>query len=161
MWILFVHVGSDPSFEAEVAARLRKRPPEENMPTSVEVAPVSKKMLWAGRILSSLPVLLFVFTGMFSLLKPALAAQGFAHYGYPHGSLLGITIVELACAIIYTIPRTAALGAILMTGYLGGATATHARIGEPFYLPIVVGIVVWIGQYLRDERLRALIPLRD
>jgi hypothetical protein len=75
--------------------------------------------------------------------------------------LLGITIVELACAIIYTIPRTAALGAILMTGYLGGATATHARIGEPFYLPIVVGIVVWIGLYLRDERLHALVPLRD
>lgn len=131
------------------------------MPTSVEVAPVSKKMLGAGRILSSLPVLLFVFTGMFSLLKPALAAQGFAHYGYPDGSSLGITIVELACAIIYTIPRTAALGAILMTGYLGGAPATHARIGEPFYLPIVVGIVVWIGLYLRDERLRALIPLRN
>jgi hypothetical protein len=132
-----------------------------NMPTSVEVAPVSKKMLGLGRILSSLPVLLFVFTGMFSLLKPALAAQGFAHYGYPDGSLLRIPIVELACAIIYAIPRTAVLGAILMTGYLGGATATHLRVGEPFYLPIVVGIVVWIGLYLRDERLRALIPLRD
>ena len=70
-------------------------------------------------------------------------------------------LVELACAIIYAIPRTAVLGAILMTGYLGGATATHLRVGEPFYLPIVVGIVVWIGLYLRDERLHALVPLRD
>jgi hypothetical protein len=62
---------------------------------------------------------------------------------------------------VYAIPRTAVLGAILMTGYLGGATATHARVGEPFYLPIIVGIVVWLGLFLRDARLRALIPVRD
>jgi hypothetical protein len=121
----------------------------------------SKKMVWTGRILSALPVLLFFFTGTFCLLKPAAAAQGFALYGYPDGAMLRMTIVELACAIVYAIPRTAVLGAILMTGYLGGATATHARVGEPFYLPIIVGIVVWIGLYLRDTRLRALVPLRD
>ncbi|MFZ1049615.1 MAG: DoxX family protein [Candidatus Sulfotelmatobacter sp.] len=131
------------------------------MKTTVETTPVSKKMLWAGRVLSSLPVLLFAFTATFCLLNPAAAAQGFAHYGYPDGAMLPITFVELACAIVYAIPRTAVLGAILMTGYLGGATATHARVGEPFYLPIIVGIVVWLGLFLRDARLRALIPVRD
>jgi hypothetical protein len=131
------------------------------MKTTVETTPASKKMLWAGRILSSLPVLLLVFTGTFCLLNPAAAAQGFAHYGYPDGAMLRITFVELACAIVYAIPRTAVLGAILITGYLGGATATHARVGEPFYLPIIVGIVVWLGLFLRDARLRALIPVRD
>jgi len=131
------------------------------MKTTVETTPVSKKMLWAGRVLSSLPVLLFAFTATFCLLNPAAAAQGFAHYGYPDGAMLRITFLELACAIVYAIPRTAVLGAILMTGYLGGATATHARVGEPFYLPIIVGIVVWLGLFLRDARLRALIPVRD
>ncbi len=131
------------------------------MPTNVEIAPGSKKILWAGRIISALPVLLFFFTVAFGLLNPAAAAQGFAHYGYPSGAMLGITIAELASAILYAVPRTAVLGAILMTGYMGGATATHVRVGEPFYLPIIVGAVVWIGLYLRDERLRALIPLRD
>jgi hypothetical protein len=95
------------------------------------------------------------------LLKPALAAQGFAHYGYLGGSLLRILCVELACAILYAIPRTSVLGAILLTGYLGGATATHMRVGEPFFIPLGVGIVVWLGLFLRDERIRALIPLRS
>ena len=131
------------------------------MKTTVETTPASKKMLWAGRVLSSLPVLLFAFTATFCLLNPAAAAQGFAHYGYPDGAMLRISLVELACAIVYAIQRTAVLGAILMTGYLGGATATHARVGEPFYLPIIVGIVVWLGLFLRDARLRALIPVRD
>jgi len=131
------------------------------MSTTVGTTHVSKKTLWTGRILSALPVLLFFFTMAFALLNPAAASQGFAHYGYPSGAMLGITIAELASAILYAIPRTAVLGAILMTGYLGGATATHVRVGEPFYLPIIVGAVVWIGLYLRDERLRALIPLRS
>jgi hypothetical protein len=74
--------------------------------------------------------------------------------------MLRIVVVEIACAIVYAIPRTSVLGAILMTGYLGGATATHVRVGEPPFLAILVGIVVWAGVYLRDERLRALIPWR-
>jgi hypothetical protein len=106
---------------------------------------VTKTGLWAGRILSTLAILLFAFTAMFGLLKPAAAMQGFVHYGYPDSAMLRITIVELACAVIYAIPRTSVLGAILLTGYLGGATATHVRL----------------GLYLRDERLRALVPLRS
>lgn len=120
---------------------------------------VSKKALWTGRILSALPVLLFLFTASFTFLKPEVAMQGFAHYGYPPNSALRIVIVEVACAVVYAIPQTSVLGAILMTGYLGGATATHVRAGEPFYLPIIVGIVLWLGLFLRDQRLRALLPL--
>jgi len=131
------------------------------MPTGTQSAPTSTGMLWAGRILSALPVLLMVFTGAFGLLKPAFAAQGFAKYGYPAGDLTPILIVEIACAILYAIPRTSVLGAILLTGYLGGATATHVRAGEAFYLPVVVGVVIWVGLYLRDERVRALVPLRS
>ena len=130
------------------------------MQSAIQPAPVSKASLWTGRILSTLAVLLFVFTAMFSLLKPAAAMQGFVHYGYPESALLRIAIVEILCAIVYAIPRTAVLGAILLTGYLGGATATHVRVGEPPILAIIVGIVVWLGLYLRDRRLRALIPLR-
>jgi DoxX-like protein len=74
---------------------------------------------------------------------------------------LGLGIVELACTVIYIIPRTSVLGAILLTGYLGGAVATHLRIGEPYFMPIIFGVLVWGGLFLRDERLRALIPLRS
>ncbi|MGA7694579.1 MAG: DoxX family protein [Candidatus Sulfotelmatobacter sp.] len=131
------------------------------MQPTIQNAPASGTGLWAGRILSGLAVALFIVTGSFALLKPAMATQGFAHYAYPDGVLQRIIATELLCALIYAVPRTSVLGAILLTGYLGGATATHVRVGEPFYLPIIVGIVVWLGLYLRDERLRALIPLRD
>lgn len=131
------------------------------MQSATQAAPVSKTSLWAGRILSALPVLLFAFSGMFALLKPAAAMQGFAHYGYPDGAMLRITVVEIACAIVYAIPRTSILGAILMTGYLGGATATHVRVGEPPFLPIIAGVLVWGGLFFRDGRVRALIPLRS
>lgn len=120
----------------------------------------SKTGLWIGRILSGLAIILFLSSGAFGLLKPALAAQGFAKYGYPDGSMLRLTIVEIACALIYAIPQTSVFGAILLTGYLGGATATHVRVGEPFFLPVIVGIVVWLGLFLREGRLRALLPLR-
>jgi hypothetical protein len=130
------------------------------MQSAIQAAPISKTSLWSGRILSALALLVFAFSGMFVLLKPAAAMQGFVHYGYPDGAMLRIIVVEIACAIVYAIPRTSVLGAILLTGYLGGATATHVRVGEPFFLPIIVGIAVWAGLYLRDARLRALIPLR-
>jgi hypothetical protein len=130
------------------------------MQSTTQTAPPSRVSLWAGRILSALPVLLFIFSGMFGLLKPDAAMQGAIRYGYPPGAMVRITIVELLCAIVYAIPRTSVLGAILLTGYLGGATATHVRVGEPFFLPIIVGVVVWGGLFFRDERVRALIPVR-
>jgi hypothetical protein len=131
------------------------------MPTATQITPTSKTMLWAGRIISALPVLLMVFFGAFGLLNRAAVAPGFAHYGYPEGDLVPICIVEIICAIIYAIPQTSVFGAILLTGYLGGATSTHVRAGEPFYFPIIVGILVWLGLFLRDARLRALVPLKS
>ena len=86
--------------------------------------------------------------------------EGFVRLGYPESLTLGIGIVELACAVVYVIPQTSVLGAILLTGYLGGATATHVRIGEPFFMPIVLGVLIWGGLFLREDRLRALLPLR-
>ena len=121
---------------------------------------VSKKMLWAGCIISVLPVLMLLFSGVMKLMKPPSVVEGFVRLGYPEGLALGIGVVELACAALYVIPRTSVLGAILLTGYLGGATATHVRIGEPFFAPIVLGVLVWGGLFLRDARLRALLSLR-
>lgn len=118
----------------------------------------SKTSLWCGRILSSLAALLFVVSGLFSLLKPAAVATAFAHYGYPDGSLARIAVVEIVCAIVYAIPRTSVLGAILLTGYLGGATATHLRAGEPFFIPIIVGVVVWLGLFLLRRTIACLGP---
>ena len=131
------------------------------MQSGTQTAPISKKMLWAGRIISALPVLLMVFGGVFGVLKPAVAVPGFLHYGYPERVFLPICILEIVCAVVYAIPRTSVLGAILLTGYLGGATATHVRVGDPlFFVPAILGVLVWGGLYLRDARLRGLIPLR-
>lgn len=124
-------------------------------------APVSKKMLWAGRILSTLPVLMLLFSAAMKFVRPPEMAEGFAHLGYPLSLALGLAILEVACTLLYVIPRTSVLGAILLTGYLGGATATHLRVGDPFFAPVVLGVLVWAGLYLRDVRLRALLPLRS
>ena len=123
-------------------------------------APVSKKMRWAGYSISALPVLMLLFSGVMKLVKPASVVEGFVRLGYPESLALGIGIVELACAALYVIPRTSVLGAILLTGYLGGATATHLRIGEPFFAPVLLGVMVWGWIFFRDARLRALLPLR-
>ena len=132
------------------------------MHAATQSAPASRTMLWAGRIISALPVLLLVFSAVMKLLKPAPVVQGFARYGYPESQILLIGILELSCSIIYAIPRTSVLGAILLTGYLGGATATNVRVGDPsFYATVTLGIFVWLRLYLRDARLHALLPLRS
>jgi hypothetical protein len=123
-------------------------------------ASASKKMIWAGRIVSALPIAFLLFSGALKLAQPKEVLEEFTRLGYGEGIAVGLGIVEIACAIIYAIPQTAVLGAILLTGYLGGATATHVRIGDPFYGPIIFGVLVWLGLFLRDERLRALLPLR-
>ena len=87
--------------------------------------------------------------------------EGFKKSGYPEGVLLGLGIVELTCTILYLIPQTAVLGAILLTGYMGGAIATHLRMGEPYAFQIVFGVLIWGGLYLREPRLRAILPLRS
>jgi hypothetical protein len=124
-------------------------------------APVSKMALWSGRIISALVALMMVMSGVMKLVKPPFVEESFVHLGYDDSVALGLGIVEVGCALVYLIPRTSVLGAILLTGYLGGATATHLRIGEPYFFPILLGVLAWLGLFLRDVRLRALIPLRS
>jgi hypothetical protein len=128
---------------------------------TTQTAPVSKSVLWAGYIMSALPALLLIFSAIMKLMKPQPVLDGFTHYGYPEKMIIPLGIVELVCTVIYLIPCTSVLGAILLTGYLGGAVATTARVGDAFFMQVVVGILVWGGLYLRDPRLRALIPLRS
>ncbi len=121
---------------------------------------VSRKALWAGWIIGVLPVLMLVMSGTMKLLKPPEVVEGFQHLGYPEHLALALAIVELACTLLYLIPQTCVLGAILLTGYLGGAIASHVRLGEAWLVPVALGVLVWLGLFLRDPRLRALIPLR-
>ena len=130
------------------------------MESDAQTVPGSKMLLWAGRIASALAVVAFVMSGVMKLMKTAEILESFAKFGYPESVILGLGIVELACAALYVIPRTSVLGAVLLTGYLGGAVATHLRVGESYVPPIIVGVLVWGGLFLRDSRLRELLPLR-
>src|SRR5258708_3348930 len=126
-----------------------------------QTARISKKKLWAGRIISALPVLLLLFSGVMKLLKPPSVMQGFAGYGYPESLIVIIGLLEIACTVVYAIPRTSILGAILLTAYLGGATATNVRVGNPaFIMTTILGVLLWLGVYLRDDLRHALIHLR-
>lgn len=120
----------------------------------------SKKIIIIGWIMSILPALLFLFSATMKLVHPPQLDEGFAHMGIPVSHALGLGVLELTCTIIYLVPRTAIIGAILLTGYLGGAIQTHLRVGDPFIAQFIFGVVLWGGLYLRDTRLRALIPLR-
>jgi hypothetical protein len=125
----------------------------------------SKKSLWAGRILSGLVVLFLIPDGIIKFIKPAPVLEAFAHVGWPVSLANTLGILLLTCAATYLFPRTSVLGAILLTGYLGGAVATHLRVGDPLFshilFPTYLGVLLWLGLYLRDERLRVLIPLRS
>src|SRR2546421_4198917 len=128
-----------------------------------ETAPVSKKMLWIGRIISALPVLFLLMDGVMKLIKPAMVVDATVQLGYRETVILPLGIVLLGCTILYIIPRTCIFGAILLTGYLGGAVASHVRVGEgpfPVLFPVILGVLLWGGLWFRDERVRALIPLR-
>ena len=128
------------------------------MPSSTHAAPISKGMLWGGRIVSALVTLFMLFDGVIKVMKLAPAVEGTVRLGYPPSVVFPIGIVALVCTILYAIPRTSTLGAILLTGYLGGATATQVRVGSSAFLfPVAVGVLAWLGLYLRDTRLRGLI----
>jgi hypothetical protein len=133
---------------------------------SVEAAAVdatprpSRKVYWIGWVMSVLPCLMLLFSAAMKFAQPPAVIEGFKHLGWPERLAVPIGILELACTIVYLVPQTAVLGAILLTGYLGGAMATHIRLGEPFITHIVFGVVIWGGIFLRDPRLRALIPLQ-
>jgi hypothetical protein len=133
------------------------------MQTVAQTTSVSKKAVWAGRIISWLPALFLLLDAVFKLIKPAPGVEATVLLGYPEGVIVGLGIVLLLCTILYLIPITSVLGAILLTGYLGGAVATHVRVGESLFsivFPIIFGVLLWFGLYLRDPRLLSLIPLR-
>jgi hypothetical protein len=131
----------------------------KDMADTIQRAPTSKAGVWAGRIISALVVLLF--DSSIKVLKLAAAVEGTVPAGYPASVVRPIGIVLLACILLYVIPRTAILGAILLTGYLGGATASMVCLSNPgFLFPVAVGVLAWLGIFLRDAQLRVLIPLR-
>lgn len=124
---------------------------------------ISKKILWTSYVLSVLPSLLLLLDGVSKLFKPAPVVEATVQLGYPESSIVVMGIVLIISTILYLIPRTSVLGAILLTGYLGGAAATHLRVGNSLFnmlFPVFFGALLWGGIYLRDARLRSLIPLR-
>lgn len=128
------------------------------MDSTPKNSPVSNKNLWIGRLVSAAPVLMLVMSGVMKIARTEEVVKGFADW--PAGSAVTIGIVELACTVLYLIPRTAVLGALLLTAYLGGATAVSVRMGASFIFPVALGVLVWGGLYWREPRLHALMPLR-
>src|SRR5882724_12948384 len=134
------------------------------MQSSTQTKPVSKSTMWAGRIISALPILFLLMDGVMKLVKPRVVVEATVQLGYPESVIVGLGVVLLTCTVLYMIPATSVLGAILLTGYLGGAVATHVRVGEGLFsvlFPVIVGVLIWLGLYLRGDRLRTLVPLRS
>jgi hypothetical protein len=131
--------------------------------TDAEIQP-SKKALWTGRVLSGLAALFLLFDAVMKLLQHPAVLEGTQKLGYPVSAAFGLGVVLLSCLVVYLVPRTSALGAVLLTGYLGGAVATHVRVGDPLFshilFPIYVATFLWLGLWLRETRLRAVLPLR-
>ena len=125
---------------------------------------VVKRDLWIGRVLSGLAVLFLTFDAALKLLRLPMAIEGTSQLGYPAGVVLPLGLVQVVCLVLYVVPRTSVLGAVLWTGYLGGAIATHVRLGNPLFthvlFPVYVALLLWGGLWFRDGRLRALLPLR-
>jgi len=135
------------------------------MVASTQTLPnVSPKSLWASRVMRGLVVLFLLLDSGIHLAVPAPVVQAMTQLGFPVGMAVGLGVVELICTALYVIPATSILGAILLTGYLGGAVAAHLRVGNPIFeaiiFPAIVGALLWGGLLLIDERLRALVPLR-
>ena len=134
------------------------------MAANVQVASLPAKGVWAGRVVSWLPALFLLLDGVAKLFKPAPVIEGTVKLGYSESVIIPLGIVLIACTVLYLIPRTAVLGAILLTGYLGGAVATHVRVNESWFsifFAVTFGALLWLGLYLRDARLRELVPLRS
>jgi DoxX-like family len=133
------------------------------MQSDTQTAPTSTAMRWTGRIMSALPALFLLFDGGMKLVKPEFVVKATKDLGYQEDIILPLGIVLVACTVLYLIPRTSVLGAILLTGYLGGAVATHVHHRDgwfPISFPVIFGALLWGGLVLRDARLRALLPLR-
>lgn len=124
---------------------------------------ISNKRLWAGRIMSGLPTLFLLMDGSMKLYKPQAVVEATVQMGYRESAILGLGVVLVLSTLLYLLPRTAILGAILLTGYLGGAVASQVRVGAVAFniiFPVLIGALLWGGLWLRDRRLQGLIPLR-
>lgn len=121
---------------------------------------MSIKLMWVGRVISGLLALLFTMSAAMKLMGGAEVMEGSAHMGLPESLRVPLGILEFSRVAVYLIPATSVTGAILLTGYIGGAIVTHLRVGEPVFVQIALGTLIWLGLYLREQRLTALIPLR-
>ena len=134
------------------------------MQSDTQPPAVSKGVLWTGRVMSALSALFLIFDGAMKLVKPAFVVEATVALGYSEGVILPLGVVLLLCTALYLVPRTSVLGAILLTGYLGGAVATQVHHGDGAFeilFPVIFGALVWGGLVLRDARLRALVPWRS
>jgi len=118
------------------------------------------KVVWVSWVISVLICLMFLFSAFLKIKGGPEVLQGMGHLGMGPELLTPLAIVEISCVVLYLIPATSVLGAILLTGYIGGAICTHLRVGDPFYVQILLGVLVWLALYLREDRLKPLIPLR-
>jgi len=118
------------------------------------------KLVWTGRVLSVLSASAFLMSAVMKLSGGPDLDKGMEHLGLPGSMVLPLALLELTCVVVYLIPLTSVLGAVLLTRYLVGAICTHWRVGDPFFVQVLLGMVVWLGLYLREDRLRGLLPLR-
>lgn len=139
--------------------------PNAKISTGGEPGFPGRGITWTGRVMSAVAALFLTLDGVMKLVKPAVVVEGTVQLGYHENVIIGLGIVLLAAVALYLAPRTAVLGAILLTDYLGGAVATHVRVGNPLFshvlFPVYFGVLIWGGLWLRDDRLRLLFPLRN
>ena len=130
----------------------------------MQTEPSSRAMVWTGRVQTTLAVLFFLLDGVMKLVKPSFVVEATTKMGYPENVIIPLGVVLLTCTVLYLIPQTAVLGAILLTGYLGGAVASHVRAEDGAFgivFPVIFGGLVWGGLVLRDQRVRAVVPWRS
>lgn len=133
------------------------------MPADTQTDSLSRQRLMTGRVISVLPIIFLLMDGVMKLFKPGPVLRATLELGYPENTIVGVGILLIACTVLYIIPRTCILGAILLTAYLGGAVASHVRVSASLFrifFPVIIGVLVWLGIYLRDARLRTLVPWR-
>ena len=118
------------------------------------------KLIWGGQVISGLLACLLAMSAAMTLVGGREVIEGFARMGLPESLRVPLGVLELVCVLVYVFPATSVMGAILLTGYVGGTIVTHLRIGEPVVFQIALGLLVWLGLYLRESRLKSLLPLR-
>ena len=149
------------TFEGEIIVNATSisSPLKPNLRT-IENAGISLLRIWASRILTTVSALFFLMDGGMKLFKPPFVIEATARLGFPESTIVGIGVTLLVCTVLYLIPRTAVLGALLLTAYLGGAVASNVRLGTPFFnivFPVLFGVMAWASLALRDQRLESIL----